>query len=1014
MKSIAFFPLVVVLLFPQAIGSADDTISYEKEIRPILAEKCFHCHGPDPKQRKADLRLDTRAGVLADLDGHTAIVPGKPEASELFRRITTDDLDERMPPQDSKKILTEVEIGAIKKWLEQGAAYGSHWAYRAIVQPAEPAVKDETWRRNVIDRFVSAQHDLHGLAPAPEADRYTLIKRLYYDLLGLPPTPAEADAFVSDKSPLAYETVVDRLLDSPQFGEHWGRSWLDKARYADSDGYEKDNTRPNAWHYRDWVVNAINDDMPFDQFTIEQLAGDLLPNATESQQLATAFHRQTLTNTEGGSDQEEFRIEATFDRTETTAAIWLGLTVGCARCHSHKYDQIDHSEYYQLFAFFNNTDEANMNVASSPEAMDKYQKDKATYDLEIGNLTRQLNEAKTDLETALTVWEAEIQKKLAASNTAKFHDVEVLKLEAKDGVTFQKKEDGSYLAMGPNPPTNVYSLLLKTDVKEITGIRLEVLADASLGAGGPGRAGHGNFVLNEIVVRAADSAVVPDDAIIKLPRAKADHSQADWDAQTAINGRKDRGWAVAPQFNKNHYAIFFTEKPIQFPGTTWLQVTLDQYHGTQHTIGRFRLSVMTGNDVEQLVPDAIRQILAVKAEERSEPQRQSIRDHFATQYEPTSKLVKAIAELKKKEPKAPVVNLRVLRERTARRETRVLQRGNFQQPAEAVVLPGGLKVLHTLSPMAEGTQPNRMDLASWLTSDANPLTPRVAVNHIWSQLFGKGIVRSVNDFGIRGERPTHPKLLDWLATDLMRSGWSRKRMIKQIVTSATYRQSSRLTADLLEEDPDNQFLARQNRFRVSAETVRDISLSAAGLLSKKMGGPSVFPPMSAEVAALSYANNFGWKNSVGEDRYRRGLYTFRKRTAPHPNLATFDCPDANLTALSRQTSNTPLQALVTLNNEIFVEAAQAMAARIVKADTDDGQRLARGFRLCVARPPTEFESGRLGELLAAARNAYQADAEAAKKLTNRHRPEDVSEAEAAAWVTVSRAILNLDEFIMRE
>ena len=1017
MRPTVFFCLVAVVQLAYAIDpvrAADEPISYETVIRPILAEKCFHCHGPDPKQREADLRLDTRAGALADLDGHAAIVPGKPDASELFRRIISDDPDERMPPEDSKKTLTEAEIASIKKWLEQGAVYEIHWAYRPLEIPVEPPVSNGAWVRNAIDRFVLAQLESQGLSPSPAADRYTLIKRLYYDLLGLPPTPEEADAFANDDSPHAYENLVDRLLDSPHFGEHWGRGWLDKARYADSDGYEKDNTRPNAWHYRDWVVKAFNDDMPFDQFTIEQLAGDLLPNATESQQLATAFHRQTLTNTEGGADQEEFRVEATFDRTETTGAIWLGLTVGCARCHSHKYDQIEQSEYYQLFAFFNNADESSAKVPSSPEAMEKYQQDKLTYATEFAALNRQLEEAKTKLDAALADWEVEIQKKLAASSAAEFHDVEVVKIEADHGVEFERKEDGSYLATGPNPASNVYRLLLKTDVKEITGIRLEVLADPSLGAGGPGRAGHGNFVLNEIIVRAADKEDVPEDARVKLPRAKADFSQDDWAVESAINGREDRGWAVAPQFNKNHWAVFFTEKPIQFAGTTWLQVTLDQHYGMLHTIGRFRLSVMTGNEIDQLVPDVIRQILAVKPAERSDAQRQALRDHFATIYEPTSKLVAAIEEQKKKEPQPPLIDLPILREREARRETRILQRGNFQQPSEVVAVPGGLSVLQSFPPVTERQAFNRLDLAHWLISNENPLTPRVTVNHIWAQLFGKGIVRSVNDFGVRGERPTHPQLLDWLASEFMRMGWSRKQLIKLIVMSATYQQSSRQTAELLERDPNNRLLARQNRFRVSAETVRDISLSAAGLLSGKMGGPSVFPPMAPEVAALSYANNFAWKNSEGEDRYRRGLYTFRKRTAQHPNLTTFDCPDANITALSRQTSNTPLQALVTLNNEIFVEAAQAMATRLMKADADDRQRIAHGIRLCIARPASEFEVNRLSELLAAARTAYQADAEAAKQLTNRHHPEDVTDAEAAAWVTVCRALLNLDEFIMRE
>ena len=761
-------------------------VDFSRDIEPILAGHCYACHGQD--KAEGGLRLNNRAEAIKGVDsGERAIVPGRPEASELLRRVSTKDASERMPSQGEP--LSESQIAALKTWIAAGATWESHWSLRPIEASAPPAVKRADWVRNPIDRFVLARLEQEGIPPSPEADPYTLVKRLYYDLLGLPPTPEEMNAYLADQAPDRYEKLVDRLLASGHFGERWGRHWLDMARYADSDGYEKDQPRPDAWRYRDWVIDAVNRDMPLDQFTIEQLAGDLLPNATPHQRLATAFHRQTLTNKEGGADQEQFRVEAVVDRVDTTGAVWLGLTVGCARCHSHKFDSISHSDYYRLFAFFNNADETTIDMP------------------------------------------------LARGGAA-----------AKREVTSQ--------------PQSIDTV---------------------------------------------------DD---ELPRAD--------------------------------------ENP----------------------------------DQEKVAEDQP----AVQETKKDKKKKKA-----------------------KKKPRASAEAVRVLTERTrSRRASHILHRGDFLQPTERVQ-PGTPDVLPPLAARRPGAEPDRLDLAHWLMSEQNPLVARVMTNHVWMHLFGEGLVSTPNDFGVRGERPSHAALLDYLAAEYRRQGWSRKALVRSIVTSATYRQSSQFRPELKQRDPLNRLLARQNRFRVEAEIVRDVALSASGLLSAKIGGPSVFPPMPPDVAALSYANNFRWQTSQGEERYRRGMYTFFKRTAPHPDLTTFDCPDANTTTVQRNKSNTPLQALTTLNNEVFVEASQSLARRLLRAPhRSDDQRLAAASTICAMRPPSEDELRELSQLLEKSRRWYAQHPAAAALLAGKNWPSGVKNEEAAAWVATVRVALNLDTLLTRE
>jgi hypothetical protein len=783
------------------------------------------------------------------------------------------------------------------------------------------------------------------------------------------------------------------------------------------------------------------------------------------QKLATAFHRQTLTNTEGGTDQEQWRVEACFDRTETTGAVWLGLTVGCARCHSHKYDAISQREYYQLFAAYNNGDETVTTVPKSEAEVAQYQKDKAAHDAAVAELTARLRAEQAKIGPAFAEWESKTAAALADSlaSPLKLHALDDVQITSDGEVTFTRPADGSFLASGKNPERAIYTITGKTSVADITSLRLDVLPDNSLPSKGPGRVAHGNFVLSELTVEIADTADFANARKLEFAGAKADFEQADkpWRATDVLDGKEDTGWAIAPQFGKEHWliasfnpnAIGVGAKPpetsqsptptvLGLNKTVFYRIQLSQQFGMQHTIGRFKLSLRTGIEPPITLPENVQKLFAVKSEQRTDAQKQELLDYFSSLDAATKGLTKQLDDLKKKEPAKPELSARVIVQRAANpRQTFVLKRGEFLEPLkDQQVVPAALSTLPLMKPRDDkAAMADRLDLARWLVSPENPLTPRVTVNHIWRQLFGRGIVASVNDFGVRGEQPSHPELLDWLATAFREGGrrmadggtepqisdlripnsefapWSRKALIKLIVTSATYRQSSRHRDELVEVDPQNTLLARQNRLRVEAEIVRDLSLDVAGILSKKIGGPSVFPALPAGITDLSYAGNFKWTNSPGEDRNRRGMYTFFKRTAPHPNLITFDCPDANLTCVERRASNTPLQALITLNNESFVEASQAFAKRLLlQQHADDAARLSHAFRLCVSRPPNNLERQQLADLLASNREWYRTHQEDAKLLNGSVSISGTSPDEAAAWIATARILLNLDEFITRE
>jgi len=1007
--------LTVCFVSPGRMVRADEAVDFGRDIQPLIAKHCVLCHGPD--QSEGGLRLDDPDAATSQLDsGNFAIRAGDPASSVLLDRVTTDDESLRMPPEGDP--LGQAEIEKLRAWIADGAEFKTHWAYLPVAPPVLPKVRGRAWICNPIDRYVLAKLEQVGVTPSPEAEPATLVKRLSYDLIGLPPEIEWVDQFAADPSELAYETLVDQLLSSVHFGERWGRHWLDKARYADSDGYEKDRPRPHAWRYRDWVIDAINTDLPFDQFTIEQLAGDLLADPTPMQRLATAFHRQTLTNTEGGTDQEEFRVEATFDRTETTGAIWLGLTMTCARCHTHKYDQITQHEYYQLFAFFDDVNETEIDVIESDVAMQAYLKAKQLHDDRLADMTLAYQEAIARGQDEIEQWIQSTSKHFNSQEAAEieFDTPVIVSAKAKSKATLESLEDGSLLVAGNTADTDEYTLIIELPEQPLTGIRLDFLPDDSLGGKGPGRTKHGNFVLSEVRAHVSRDKSFKSAMAVELVTAEADYSQNRFSPAGALSGEPRSGWAISPKMGKPHHWIGFTREPLEQSEMRYLRIVLDQQYGSGHTIGRFRVSTANGFDLRRALPKTIAAALAKAAGKRSAAEQAALSDFAAASIPEIAKLKGELDELRHQAPDPPLMKVAVLER--AERTTRLLERGDFLQPADEVSsdILDVVRASHPLRPRHADQPADRLDLARWLADKNHPLSTRAAVNQVWAHLFGTGLVSTLNDFGVRGEQPTHPELLDFLAWQFPRQmQWSRKTLIKSIVMSATYRQASTHRDSLRERDPTNRLLARQNRVRVSAEVVRDLNLAVSGLLCRKVGGPSVFPPLPPGVAELSYNNNFKWETSPGEDAYRRGLYTFFKRTSPHPTLISFDCPDSNTTQLQREVSNTPLQALVTLNNEVFSEAAEAFAGRVLaEGGEDDRERLAYGLRLCLARMVSDQEIDLFEQLLEDARDYYRHHPTDAYLLTQRHRADNQAVEEHAAWVATVRMILNLDEFIVRE
>ena len=826
------------------LPDAAEAVNFNRDIRKVLSDNCFKCHGPDEKERKggkkgARLRLDTPEGAQMDLGGRQAIVPGHPEKSELVKRITSTDTDEKMPPPESGKKLTQAEITALQNWIKGGAAYTKHWSYVKPVRPPLPKVKNARWAKNDVDLFILERLERENLKPSPEADRAALIRRVSLDLTGLPPTPDEVKEFLNDKKANAFGRLVDRLLAKESFGEHWARWWLDQARYADSAGYADDPAR-TIWAFRDYVIRAFNKNMPFDEFTIEQLAGDLLENPTEEQLIATAFHRNTMTNNEGGTSDEEFRNVAIVDRVNTTMSVWMGTTMACAQCHTHKYDPITNEDYFRMFAILNNTEDADRSDESPNYTIwTKEQKEqRKVLESEIASFQKTVTTFTPELEAAEKNWEKDLTERL--------------EWEPK----------------------------LEQSPRELAGI--------------PTR-------------------------IIEMVRTRKN-------------------------FDRDE-------------------------------LKKFYLTITAALEKE-------RRTLAAKKKEY--------------------------------DGMKPVTTVPVLHElaKDNRRKTHMQMRGNYLVLGKEVSegLPPSFGV-----PMREENV-TRMTLAKWLVSPDNPLTARVIVNRLWESIFGIGIVRTSEDFGLQGEAPSHPELLDYLATEFVRERWDVKHMLKLMVTSAAYRQSSRVTPELVAEDPDNRLLARGPRFRLSAETIRDQALFVSGLLSPKMYGPPVKPPQPKLGLSAAFGSATDWDTSAGEDRYRRALYTTWRRSNPYPSMATFDAPNREVCTVRRDRSNTPLQALVTMNDPVYVEAAQALARRMVAAGPTAEERVKRGFELCVSREPTKAEMAKIVELFENARLRYAYSPQDALNVATKpigEAPKGVELADLAAWTVVGNVLLNLDETLMK-
>ncbi|MBS0211422.1 MAG: PSD1 domain-containing protein [Planctomycetes bacterium] len=1003
-------------------------IDFTRDVQPIFVKRCYSCHGPDTAE--GSLRLDDRSSAHRGGNSGPAWVAGQSGESRLVRYVTAPEDEEfAMPPEGER--LSSDEVALVRAWVDQGARWpeqaatagkkNDHWSFQPVKRPEVPRVKRADWCRNPIDHFVLARLEHENITPSPEADRATLIRRLSLDLTGLPPTPAEVNDFVADPSAGAYERLVDRLLASPHYGERWARHWLDLARYADSDGYEKDTGRPHAWRWRNWVIDALNRDLPFDQFTVEQLAGDLLPGASEDQRIATGFHRNTLTNKEGGVDQEEYRVAATIDRVNTTSTVWMALTMGCAQCHTHKYDPIAQREYYELFAFFNNLQETDM-PAPLPDQVAAYQKAKAAFDADHAKLVAKVTDFEREqLPSRLANWEREA--KPAESIEWQVVEPAAMTPGPKAKTKFKQLPDGVVEVEGAASDTEVYTLTLSTKLRGITGLRLEALADAEKKTG-PGRAKDHNFVLTGVRISAAPTGKKDAKPVtVPLRWAVADYSQGKFEVLNAIDADPKSGWAIGPKFGEDHLALFELASPIDFEEGATLVVTLDHQYPKQFALARFRLSLTTttGPLSDAKIATGPAAVLAKPASARSATEQKLLADYYRRVDKDLSALDGAVVAHAKKAPVDPATTNRamVLVDLPKGRETHVLVRGDFLRPG-AKVEAGVPSFLPPIEP--RGEHGDRLDLARWLVSEENPLTPRVTVNRIWGQHFGRPLVNSVPDFGTQGDRPTHPELLDWLA-DEFRQTWSMKQLHRLIVTSATYRQSSRRRAELNQRDPYNMLLAQQPRMRVEAEVVRDLALAVSGLIDERIGGPSVRPKQPDGVSELTYANAAKWVESNGADRYRRGMYTWFQRTSPYPMLMTFDSPDGVLCCARRERSNTPLQALTLLNDPVFVECSQALARRVLReapaGDTTEGARDGRlrwAFQACLARVPSAGELDALRALYADQLQLARANADASKAIVGTGvKDEKVDDpAELAAWVMVGRTLLNLDEFITRE
>ena len=1182
--------LTAVLAIVVATSSVWAEVDFNRDIRPILSNHCLKCHGPDEETRKAGLRLDSFEGATAALEsGAKSIVPNHPEQSPLVERIASDDPDVMMPPPAANKPLTSDDKERLKQWIAEGAKYSAHWAFVAPIEPVSPDVKDREKLEGPIDAFIVNRLEREGLSASPRAERHVLLRRLYLDLIGLPPSNQEIESFMAESRADSEERLVDRLLASPHYGERWARRWLDLARYADTNGYEKDRVR-SIWPYRDWVINALNADMPFDQFTIEQLAGDVLPGASLDQKIATGFHRNTMLNEEGGVDPNEFRFYAMVDRVSTTGTIWMGLTVGCAQCHTHKYDPVTHRDYYQLMALLNNADEPEIPVPQADLAKQQ------------ANIDRMVADA-----------EAEIRRFPFSTEELEWLTASPLSATSRDGAKAEPLQDGSIRWTGPKPERDQYTVEFESDMTDVVAIRIEAMTDPTLPKNGPGRVDHGNFVLSEVSLALATPAPTPSTQKVDLVYAETDYDQPTFAGWQTIDGNPATGWAVHRPGAKevgDHTLTLQFARPVNVPaGTKWV-LQLDQNHGQHHTLGRFRISLgrftdssMTldhrrrerlerqfttwrnaeatyathwsplrpaeaksnlpyltvlpddsvlssgdqtksdtydlhfkttqrritairleaipderqprggpgrifyegpigdfmlseftvkadgqpvkirralasyvggGNvpermidgdkqsgwgidggqgkphvavfeldepiDVanaldismlferyyaaglgrfrisvtsderesrENLLPAKVEDLLARENKSFTAEETNQLCDYYLSFTPETEAARKRADNLRQQRPMFPTTL--VMSERPAEfpRPTRIHKRGEFLQEAD----PVEPKIPSMFQTSGSTTVNNRLGFAKWLVDPNHPLTGRVTINRHWGALFGTGIVRTTEDFGYQGEPPSHRDLMDWLAVELVKQGWSIKQLHRMIVTSGTYQQSSRVTPELLQRDAPNRLLARGPRIRLEAEIVRDSILSASGLLTAELGGPSVFPPQPLGITSEGTYGPLQWKVSEGRERYRRALYTFTKRTAPFAMFTTFDAPSGEACVARREVSNTPLQALTLLNDTLTDEAARQLGIEFAAMSASLDTRVERLVQRCLIRSPEPAEKEMLVAFYDKEKFRLIRGEVDPKKIVGNSDGDSV---ERATWTLMARALFNLDETIVKE
>lgn len=1028
--------LIVFACLASAVFSNDsakgaEKIDFVRQVRPILSDRCFRCHGPDSATREAGLRLDQRAAAIAVLEsGSTAIVVGKPDASELVARITSADADLQMPPPDTGKPLSDAERAILKQWIAEGANYEAHWAFVAPERPAIPLTKNSTWSRGAIDQFVLARLEKEGLQPEAEADRATLIRRVTLDLTGLPPTPAEVDSFVNDTRPDAFERVVDRLLASPTYGERMAVDWLDAARFADTHGFHIDSGR-DMTRWREYVIEAFSSNLPYDVFTREQLAGDLMPESsdpvvTHRQKVASGFNRNHMINFEGGAIAAEYHNAYIVDRVSTTGTVFMGLTVACAQCHDHKYDPISHREFYQLYAFFNNVPENGLD-GSKGNAAPLLRSPSRVQQLAIDDVASKIAATEQAINEQIAKSlppGSSLEKVLLESGEAKYQRLVIAKIQSLGKTQFATLEDGSLLASGANPERDVYTIDIDS-AAALSAVRVEALPDSSFNGNGPGRSVNGNIVLTDAAIFAIDEAGNVASQLT-IADAFADFSQDDFPAANAIDGNRASGWAIHPQVGVEHQLTLQLSKPTD---AKKLRVVLsfESQHG-QHQLGRFRLSGTT-SPYPQLT---VAHIAAIQkpAEKRTAGENALLKS-LAEQASVSPELRTLRAELKamqtqKSALENSVPTTMVMAEMAKPRDTFIKVRGAYDANGEKV----SAEIPAALPPMASELPRNRLGLATWLTDSQHPLLARVTVNRFWQMFFGVGIVKTSDDFGSQGELPSHPDLLDYLAVDFVGADrpiehWDVKRLVKQIVLSSTYRQSSRVTREKLAADPENRLLARGSRFRLQAEFLRDSSLFLSGLIDPRIGGKSVSPYQPAgiweELASRADGDNWTaqkYKQDHGQDLYRRTMYTFWKRTAPPPSLMTFDAPDRETCTVRRARTNTPLQALVMLNDPTYVEASRQFAGRLL-VDTsaaDETAKLRLAVKMVTAREAQPAELAILSSVLKFQREHFAKNTDDAAKLLaigESANPANLDAAELAAWTMICSTLLNTDEAMTR-